>query len=156
MDSNGKKCCDRCAAPYVPGGLSCWDENCGCHRGVCVMTAYAEPWCRGQCAELKNCTATPEPDTPPGRRTASYPQTTPRQHGTGRHSYRASYPSYPFPQNWRRTSVVPASYPSSYLFPTRMISAPPAPRRASEKPAMAGAGKHGDMDDSIPFAPEWR
>jgi hypothetical protein len=42
-----------------------------------------------------------------GRRTASYPQTTPRQHGTGRRPYRASYPSYPFPQNWRRTVVVP-------------------------------------------------
>jgi hypothetical protein len=46
-----------------------------------------------------------------GRRTASYPQTTPRQHGTGRRPYRASYPSYPFPQNWRRTVVVPVVVP---------------------------------------------
>jgi hypothetical protein len=59
-----------------------------------------------------------------GRRTASYPQTTPRQHGTGRRPYRASYPSYPFPQNWRRTVVVPASYPSSYPLPSRPVRPP--------------------------------
>jgi hypothetical protein len=59
MDVNGKRCCDKCAAPYVPGGIACWDENCGCHHDVCVATAYGEPWCVGKCIEPRNCTATP-------------------------------------------------------------------------------------------------
>jgi hypothetical protein len=121
MDSNGKKCCDRCAAPYVPGGLSCWDENCGCHRGVCVMTAYAEPWCRGRCAEPKNCTATPEPDTPPG---GVVPRRTHKQHhdNTGRddaHIERRTRRT-----RSHRTGVVPSSYPSSYPLPSRPVRPP--------------------------------
>src|SRR5262245_5543314 len=27
MDADGKRCCDRCAAPYVPGGISCWESE---------------------------------------------------------------------------------------------------------------------------------
>jgi len=138
MDINGKRCCDRCAAPYVPGGLSCWDENCGCHRGVCVMTAYAEPWCRGRCAEPRNCTATPEPGTPRGgesgqRQGASYPRRTQNDthDNTGRddayirrRSRRSRSRSAGVAP--RRTRVVPGVVPLSF---------PRAPALAPEKSA---------------------
>src|SRR5262249_9567191 len=121
MDINGKRCCDRCAARYVPGGLSCWDENCGCHRGGFVMTASAEPWCRGRCADPRNCTATPEPGTPRGgesgqRQGASYPRRTQNDthDDTGRDdAYKGVVPVVPVPAALASPRVVPALYPAS-------------------------------------------